>query len=399
MRALVIFEDRAWSSLAPLTDVTPMHALAFGASTLAERWRLATRLELGFALSRFTSPPAARRARAAGGDLVFAANAAALPGRWVKQALASRRPALFTANGRIAAALVPSERLAKAADLERALLAMKLPEKTTDAAFLEHPWDLIARNAGAIAQDLAAAKARVRGRVHPRAVLVDRARITVAPGAIVDALAVLDASDGPIWIGPRARIRPHSLIEGPCAIGASTQVLGGRVARSTIGPECRVAGEVEDSILQGFSNKRHHGFVGHSVVGAWVNLGALTTTSDLKNNYGIVRVWAAGEERSSGSSKVGAFIGAHVKTGIGTLLPTGASVGTGANLFGGGTFAPKRVPPFGWWDGERMREHEFDKFLATARVVMSRRGETLTDSAAEALRHCFESSKRERRAR
>src|SRR5206468_2886065 len=101
-------------------------------------------------------------------------------------------------------------------------------------------------------------------------------------------------------------------------------------------PGCRIAGEVEECIWQRWSNKRHHGFVGHSVIGEWVNLGALTTTSDLKNNYGPVRAWAGGAERDSGLTKLGAVIGAHVKTGIGTLLPTGASLGIGGNLFGGG---------------------------------------------------------------
>jgi len=149
-------------------------------------------------------------------------------------------------------------------------------------------------------------------------------------------------------------------------------------------------------VWQGFANKRHHGFVGHSAIGEWVNLGALTTTSDLKNNYGSVRVWVDGREVDSRSAKVGAVIGAHAKTGIGTLLPTGAVVGVGANLFGGGAFAPKNVPAFGWWDGERMAEHRLAEFLATAKTAMSRRGRTPEPAEARLLERVFAATAKER---
>jgi hypothetical protein len=181
-------------------------------------------------------------------------------------------------------------------------------------------------------------------------------------------------------------------------IGAGTQLLGGSIGGSTFGPECRIAGEVEASVWQGYANKRHHGFVGHSVIGEWVNLGALTTTSDLKNNYGNVKVWVDDREVDSHSAKVGAFVGAHVKTGIGTLLPTGAALGTGANLFGGGRFAPKRVPSFAWWDGEAFAEHELERCIATARIAASRRARELTPAAETALRALHAATAPERRS-
>ena len=135
---------------------------------------------------------------------------------------------------------------------------------------------------------------------------------------------------------------------------------------------------------------------GHSVIGEWVNLGALTTTSDLKNNYGTVRVTVDGRQHDTGASKVGSLIGAHVKTGIGTLLPTGAVVGTGANLFGGGRFAPKSIPSFGWWDGDRMIEHRLEAFANTARIALSRRNETARAADDEAWAGLFEATRQER---
>ncbi len=230
------------------------------------------------------------------------------------------------------------------------------------------------------------------------AALLGRGRITVEAGARVDPFVVLDAREGPILVARDAVVRAHSVIEGPCVIGAGTHVLGGVVRRSTVGPHCRNAGEVEECVWQGRSNKRHHGFVGHSAIAEWVNLGALTTTSDLKNNYGPVRVWAGGAERDSGSNKVGSLIGAHVKTGIGTLLPTGCSIGTGANLFGGGRFAPKRVPAFAWWDGTHVVEHRLEAFLATARTVLARRQHALGPLEEALLRERFASSAAERAA-
>jgi UDP-N-acetylglucosamine diphosphorylase/glucosamine-1-phosphate N-acetyltransferase len=179
------------------------------------------------------------------------------------------------------------------------------------------------------------------------------------------------------------------VVIGPCVVGRGTQLLGGFISRSTIGPHCRLAGEVEECVWQGYGNKRHHGFVGHSVLGEWVNLGALTTTSDLKNNYGTVRVRVDGRDVDTGSTKVGSLIGAHVKTGIGTLLATGASIGVGANLFGGGRFAPKDVPPFGWWDGSALEEHQLEPFLRTAKIAMSRRGRELGAAEERLLRTTF----------
>jgi UDP-N-acetylglucosamine diphosphorylase/glucosamine-1-phosphate N-acetyltransferase len=405
-RRLVVFEDAAWAQLSPLADLLPVPALRLGGGTLARRWAGATGLELAAvvarpaALAAWSEAPKPAALPADGETLAI--NAAALPGLWLDAALERRGPGRWVSGGRVAGALVPNVHLAaglaKGEPLEPFLSGLPLEEIGVSAEFIAWPWDFVARNPAALAADLARLPARVDGAVDPRAVLISPGRIAVAAGARVDPLAVLDAREGPIALGRDVVVLSGTVVVGPCVVGEGTHLLGGLIGRSTIGPGCRIAGEVDECIWQGWANKRHHGFVGHSVIGEWVNLGALTTTSDLKNNYGSVRVWVDGREIESGQIKVGAFIGAHTKTGIGSLLPTGASIGSGSNLFGGGRFAPRAVPPFAWWDGERLVEHRLEPFLATARIAMGRRERPMSPADERLLRGWFEASAAERGA-
>ncbi|HEY6867070.1 MAG TPA: putative sugar nucleotidyl transferase, partial [Candidatus Eisenbacteria bacterium] len=406
IRALVVFEDGQWPLLRPLTELLPVPALAFGASSLAERWRRATSLPL-LAIEARPRPLAAWRRPAPEGTPApetgaeaLVVNAAALPGTWLEAMRSGSGPALLTCCGRIAAARVGIEQLrpglGRGERFEAFLAGLDLPRADAAMSFLVYPWHLIEENPGALARDLAAGPFEKRGEIHRLASLEAPDAIAVEEGARIDAFAVLDARGGPIRIGRNARVRAHTVVTGPCVVGAGSELLGGVVGVSTIGERCFIAGEVESCLWQGFGNKRHHGFVGHSAIGEWVNLGALTTTSDLKNNYGRVRVWVNGREIDTGLTKVGAFIGAHVKTGIGSLLPTGAAIGTGANLFGGGRFAPRLVPPFAWWNGEQLAEHRLEAFLGTARTAMARRGRPLEPADEGLLTEWFEASAAER---
>jgi UDP-N-acetylglucosamine diphosphorylase/glucosamine-1-phosphate N-acetyltransferase len=404
-RFLLLYEDPRWERLSPLTDLVPVPGLRFGASTVGARWLAVLGLPLMAVEGRAPAlaawrEPLDRAERPGADDEVLAVNAAVLPGAWLTALVEGGAPALLVADGEPVAArarlrdLEPC--LGAGTEFETRLGGLGLTRVAVEAVALRWPWDLMLHNVAALEADLSSRPGRIAGAVDPNVALLERSRIIVEAGARVDAFAVLDARGGPILIGRDARVGPHSVIEGPCALGPGTHVLGGVVRRSSLGPHCRVAGEIEESVWQGRANKRHHGFVGHSVIGDWVNLGALTTTSDLKNNYGPVRVWAAGAERETGSNKVGSIIGAHVKTGIGTLLPTGCSIGTGSNLFGAGRFVPKRVPSFTWWDGERSVEHRLDAFLATATTTMSRRSHAISPAEEALLRGLFTSSAAER---
>jgi UDP-N-acetylglucosamine diphosphorylase/glucosamine-1-phosphate N-acetyltransferase len=200
--------------------------------------------------------------------------------------------------------------------------------------------------------------------------------VYVAPGVKVHPMVTIDAEHGPVYIDERAEIHPFTRIEGPCYIGKDSILLGAKCREgNSIGPFCRIGGEVEESIIHGYSNKYHDGFLGHSYVGEWVNLGALTTNSDLKNDYSNVSVMMDGQRSiNTGSTKVGSLIGDHVKTSIGTLLNTGSYVGAMALIMATGKPLPKHIPSFAWFiEGIVTKGFGKNKLYETAKTAMSRR--------------------------
>jgi UDP-N-acetylglucosamine diphosphorylase/glucosamine-1-phosphate N-acetyltransferase len=199
---------------------------------------------------------------------------------------------------------------------------------------------------------------------------------------------VLDLRKGPIRLSDGVEIRSHTRLAGPSFVGAGSSLLGGVLSEVSIGPVCKVRGEVETSVILGFSNKAHDGFLGHAYLGRWVNLGAFTTNSDLKNNYGPVRIGSPRGLLETGILKAGCFLGDHVKTGIGTLFNTGTVVGAGSNLFGG-AMPPSYVPPFSWGSGHDLSEYRVDKFLETASKAMARREIELDPGTRSLLEKAF----------
>jgi UDP-N-acetylglucosamine diphosphorylase/glucosamine-1-phosphate N-acetyltransferase len=267
-----------------------------------------------------------------------------------------------------------------------------LPCCDTEEIVLDYPWDLVHHNTSQIKADFEHLRAGgvIAGQVHRAAILEGREQIHIAEGAEVQPAAVLLATDGPIYIGPKAKIMAGAVIQGPVAIGARSAVkMQAKIYEgTTLGPYCKVGGEVEESIFQGYSNKQHDGFLGHAYLGEWINLGADTNNSDLKNTYGSVKVVVDGKSIDSGSLFVGATIGDHSKCGINTMLNTGTVIGVGCNVFGA-DFPPKDVPCFCWGGARGFIEHELGKFLATAERVMRRRDRELTSAITTMLTEVY----------
>ncbi len=206
-------------------------------------------------------------------------------------------------------------------------------------------------------------------------------------GALVEPGVTFDVRGGVIVIEQNAYVKGGTRLEGPIYIGPGSEILGGSIHGSVIGPRCKVRGEVSDSVFLGYGNKGHDGFLGHSVVGRWVNLGAGTTTSNLKNTYGPIRLSVGDNDIETGRQFLGTLFGDHAKTAIGTMMSTGATVGTGANVFGY-TSAPKYVPEFAWGDtGATMQR---DGFLKVAERVMPRRQVEVTEDVRSMLETIYD---------
>ncbi len=273
-----------------------------------------------------------------------------------------------------------------------------------EAEFIAYPEDIFLKNGSQIRKDmgwlleaggeLALPTWTQRVNPDPHTAVYCPDQVFVHPSAIVRS-AVLDASEGPIWIGESAEIMPGSMIKGPVAIGEhSTIKMGAKIyGDSTVGPYCKVGGEVSNSVFHSYSNKGHDGFMGNSVIGRWCNWGADTNNSNLKNNYEQVKLWdiASGSFRNTGLTFCGLIMGDHSKCGINTMFNTGTVVGVGANIFGGG-FVRQFIPSFAWGGAHGMETFRFDKFAQTAEKAMQRRGLVLSAVERDFLQSIYEAT-------
>lgn len=261
--------------------------------------------------------------------------------------------------------------------------------QTIDGTVLHNVWDLIHHNPDQVATDILHFFPNARSAAPPQVHLIGKYPLMCGEGVAIEPGVVFDLTAGPVWLDDGVQVRALSRIAGPMYVGKGTLLFGGLYTASSIGARCKVHGELEESIILGYSNKAHEGFLGHAYVGKWVNLGALTTNSDLKNNYSTVRITTPGGEVDTGLTKLGSLIGDHVKTAIGTMINTGTVVGPGANLFGG--MPPKHVAPFSWGGGE----YELEKFLETATRAMYRREIELSSSQRDMLSRIWQNTRRD----
>ena len=249
-----------------------------------------------------------------------------------------------------------------------------------NARLIERPWHIFQLNGSEIKKDFELIKLnRINQGVLDKHTVVYNPELVFIDENVKIKASVLNAEAGPIYIGPNCEVQEGSLIRGPFAMcEGSVLSMGSKIkGDTTIGPFCKIGGEVSNSVVFGYSNKGHDGFMGNSVIGEWCNLGADTNTSNLKNNYSEVSVYSYAENGmiNTGSQFCGLTMGDHSKAGINTMFNTGTVVGVSSNVFDG-DFPPKHVPSFSW--GKEV--YDFDKAVQTAKIVMSRRGKILSEA-------------------
>jgi UDP-N-acetylglucosamine diphosphorylase/glucosamine-1-phosphate N-acetyltransferase len=260
-----------------------------------------------------------------------------------------------------------------------------------------HIWDIFTQNGAQIKADFKAITAERNSASLPHFVqAINPEAIFIEEGAILMP-CIINASNGPVYIGKHAEIMEGALLRGPIAIGAhSTIKMGAKIyGDTTIGPGCKIGGEVSNSVFFENSNKGHDGFIGNSVVGAWCNFGADTNCSNLKNNYSLVSIFneAKHEMQSTGLQFCGLFMGDHSKTGINTMINTGTVIGVACNIFGS-EFPEKYIPSFTWGIGKEATAHKIDKAIATAQAMMQRRQQQLNEAAIAILHYISNNVKR-----
>ncbi|MGE0481972.1 MAG: putative sugar nucleotidyl transferase [Phycisphaerae bacterium] len=383
------FEDDGWRNLLPLTWLRSAFELRTGRDTLLDKVATHVRGRVARVWVREAlAPVVAERiplADAAPAQAWALFNSRTL----VTQIIAPPPPSVvWRIDGAVVAIGVTAAELERwtardfldHARLDERLSRFRAESPPAGVRLVTFPWELAIGNADELARQCRGG-GECAGRVYSGAHLLNEREIRVAPGAVVKPGCVLDAETGPIEIDERAVLQPNAVVQGPCYIGRDAVVRPGAAIRggTTIGPVCKVGGEIEATIFQGHGNKQHDGFLGHSFVGEWVNLGASTVSSDLKNTYGTIRVLLNGVEVETGHTLVGTTIGDHVKTGIGTILPTGCVLGVAANVFTT-ALVPRFVPSFSWLTEAGVVRARVDKVIAVARTMMARRKRALSDA-------------------
>jgi UDP-N-acetylglucosamine diphosphorylase/glucosamine-1-phosphate N-acetyltransferase len=375
-RLVCLEPDNPGDAWQPYTGARPLAELRAGAWRIRERWAGILGLEdcavMGDHVAQFAdvdSAPILERAPVQG-PAVVARSDFAPSGPLLELEPEVRR---LTHEGATVAWIVPEgARWAEPQD--------EGPELAIEGIPLRGAWDLITALEHLLAADCTDALAAGPEAVPDGSLVLGDPGEVACFGAWVEPGVVFDVRHGAVVLEEGVQVRSGTRLEGPLFVGPGTQLLGGALRHSAIGPQCRVQGEVASSVFTGYSNKSHDGFLGHSVVGQWANLGAGTITSNLKNTYGEVRLELPGGRISTGRSNLGTLFGDHVKTAIGTLLSTGSVLGTGANVLGAPL--PRWIPPFAW-GADRAAQLDAEGFVKIAKRVMPRR-QIEVDAAIEA---------------
>lgn len=383
----VLFDDECWSDLLPLTFTRPACEIRIGILTIKEKWEFLFKKDFSYKTQPYLNTKFSFKIK-------------------------EKYPTLFI-NGR----LCPDATLLK--EIKKLKMFQVLYSGNTPLAFcgdtdsgefhknfakiysksnptlIQYPWDIFIKNESQLIFDFVLLTDKRKTKPLSKSnKLIGKGKVFLEQGASVEC-TTLNPLGGSVYIGKDAVLMEGSHLRGSFALGEHSEVkMGAKIYGATsIGPYSKVGGEISNSVIFGYSNKGHDGFLGNSVLGEWCNLGADTNNSNLKNNYGEVKAYNYTRKKMTGTGLqfCGLIMGDHSKTGINTMLNTGTVVGVNANLFGGG-FPPSHVPSFSWGGSDKLITYELDKALEVAQRVKQRRGITLTEEDKKILAEVFADS-------
>lgn len=374
---LILFDDN-WADLKPLTFTRPVSELRIGILTIKEKWEK----RLGLLGTYHTAPYLAIKYPTVFGATNWLINGSVLPTKELCECI-EKLPenTLLTQNG-VSIALKTDKTTAEAF-LFGGFAAPDTLETNLNFIKITYPWDIFMNNKIALDDDfqLVTAGRMSQPLSSTNTVIGDKSRVFLEEGAWVEA-SILNTQDGPIYIGKNAMVMEGSMIRGGFALceGAGTKMGVKIYGATTVGPYCKVGGEINNSVLLGYSNKGHDGFLGNSVLGEWCNLGADTNNSNLKNNYADVRVWnyPKGSFIHTDLQFCGLIMGDHSKSAINTMFNTGTVVGVSCNVFGS-DFPRKFIPSFSWGGNKNYTIYQLDNAIETAERVMQRRNKIMDE--------------------
>jgi UDP-N-acetylglucosamine diphosphorylase/glucosamine-1-phosphate N-acetyltransferase len=407
---IIVFEDDVYANLLPITYTRASFELRIGIRTILENMIEKLRPEKTIVSARKNLRRVLEerypevRVEEEILDDVIVVNGLLYIGRkelkMIRNLLSEGRDEALVAGKRLVAAKLSGENLRERSleeiyDVESLKKYLEI-KYTEDLRLISYPWDIINYFPEILKEELSDYKepsSDVNNGVYVRG---DRKLIYMDDKSAIEPGTVIDVRNGPVYIGKSVEVESPSRIIGPCYIGDNSMIFGARVESSIIGEECRIGGEVVHSIIHKYSNKRHFGFLGHSYVGEWVNLGAGFTNSNLKNTYGEVRMNIRGQNISTGNTFLGCFIGDHARASIGTLVYTAKKIGVASHIHG---IVSEDVPSFTFYAkslGMELIELDIESVLRSVRRMTARRGVSLKPAEEELLRRVYEETSSER---
>lgn len=387
----ILFDGPHRNNLLPFTYTRPVADIRIGILTIREKWEH----YLGYTITSITEDYLSEKFPMVEFENNIMINASYLPNYEVAELIKglSENQAIFKDEDVIAFYTKDTQEEVNFSSYEPI-------EFQEDIIKIEHTWDIFSKNGDALKDDFELITKGRKSQPIPATINVIKSEdIFIEEGAILNHVT-LNATNGPIYIGKDTEVMEGSVIRGPFAlcVGSTVKMAAKIYGPTTVGPYSKVGGEINNSVIFGYSNKGHDGFLGNSVLGEWCNIGADTNNSNLKNNYAEVRLWDYETEgfAKTGLQFCGLMMGDHSKCGINTMFNTGTIVGVSANIFGSG-FPRNFVPSFSWGGYSGFTVYKTDKAFEVAKVVMARRNIEFTEQDAAILEHIFNQTKKFRR--